>query len=53
MAACATQILGSYHPGETLKLHIMRQQKRLELPVEIPAAGPSAFFLAPADADRA
>ena len=33
----ALQILNSYRPGETLKLHIMRQQKRIELPVEIPA----------------
>jgi S1-C subfamily serine protease len=32
----AFQILGSYRPGEALKLHIMRQQKRMELPVEIP-----------------
>jgi S1-C subfamily serine protease len=33
----ALQILNSYRAGETLKLHIMRQQKRIELPVEIPA----------------
>jgi S1-C subfamily serine protease len=33
----ALQILSSYRAGETLKLHIMRQQKRIELPVEIPA----------------
>ena len=33
----ALQILNSYRAGETLKLHIMRQQKRVELPVEIPA----------------
>ena len=33
----ALQILNSYRAGETLKLHIMRQQKRMELPVEIPA----------------
>jgi S1-C subfamily serine protease len=32
----ALQILNSYRAGETLKLHIMRQQKRIELPVEIP-----------------
>jgi S1-C subfamily serine protease len=32
----AYQILNSYRPGETLKLHIMRQQKRLELQVAIP-----------------
>ena len=33
----ALQILNSYRAGETLKLHIMRQQKRIELPVEVPA----------------
>jgi S1-C subfamily serine protease len=33
----ALQILNSYRAGETLKLHIMRQQKRVELPVEVPA----------------
>jgi len=47
----AYQILSSYHAGETLKLHIMRQQKRLELTVEIPAAPahaePSHFALPP------
>jgi S1-C subfamily serine protease len=32
----AFQILRSYRVGETLKLHIMRQQKRLELPIEVP-----------------
>jgi S1-C subfamily serine protease len=40
----AYQILSSYHAGETLKLRVMRQQKRLELAVEIPLempAGPS------------
>jgi S1-C subfamily serine protease len=36
----AFQILSSYRPGETLKLHIMRQQKRIELPIELPAAPP-------------
>ncbi len=36
----AFQILSSYRPGETLKLHIMRQQKRIELPVEIPGSPP-------------
>lgn len=44
----AYQILSSYHAGEALKLHIMRQQKRLELPVEIPAgpghSEPSRFI---------
>jgi S1-C subfamily serine protease len=43
--AHASQILSSYHAGETLKLHIMRQQKRVELPVEIPAAGEPAAAL--------
>jgi S1-C subfamily serine protease len=33
----ALQILNSYRAGETLKLHVMRQQKRVELPVEVPA----------------
>jgi S1-C subfamily serine protease len=32
----AFQILRSYRLGETLKLHIMRQQKRIELPIEVP-----------------
>lgn len=32
----AFQILDSYHPGETVKLHIMRQKKRIEVAVEIP-----------------
>lgn len=35
-ASHALQILNSYRGGEKLKLHVMRQQKRLELPVEIP-----------------
>jgi membrane-associated protease RseP (regulator of RpoE activity) len=33
----ALRILNSYRSGETLKLHIMRQQKRLELPIEMRA----------------
>jgi S1-C subfamily serine protease len=33
----ALRILNSYRTGESLKLHIMRQQKRMELPVEIRA----------------
>jgi S1-C subfamily serine protease len=32
----ASQILSSYRGGERLKLHIMREQKHLELPIEIP-----------------
>jgi S1-C subfamily serine protease len=36
-ASHAYQILSSYRAGETLRLHIMRQQKKLEVPVEIPA----------------
>ena len=35
-ASHALQILNSYRHGEKLRLHIMRQQKRLELPIEIP-----------------
>jgi S1-C subfamily serine protease len=35
-ASHALQILNSYRGGEKLKLHIMRQQKHLELPIEIP-----------------
>lgn len=35
-ASHALQILNSYRAGEKLKLHIMRQQKRLELPIELP-----------------
>ena len=33
----ALRILNSYRAGESLKLHIMRQQKRIELAVEMPA----------------
>jgi S1-C subfamily serine protease len=33
----ALRILNSYRAGESLKLHIMRQQKRVELAVEMPA----------------
>jgi S1-C subfamily serine protease len=32
----AFQILSSYRSGETVKLHVMRQQKRIELPVQVP-----------------
>jgi S1-C subfamily serine protease len=32
----AFQILSSYRSGETVKLHVMRQQKRVELPVQVP-----------------
>lgn len=32
----AFQILSSYRVGESLKLRIMRQQKRVELPIEVP-----------------
>jgi C-terminal processing protease CtpA/Prc len=34
-ASHALRILNSYRAGETMKLHIMRQQKRIELPVEL------------------
>jgi S1-C subfamily serine protease len=42
-ASHALQILSSYRGGEKLKLHVMRQQKHLELPIEIPqqSASPS------------
>ena len=36
-ASHACQIFASYRPGETMKLHIMRQQKKVELAVEVPA----------------
>jgi C-terminal processing protease CtpA/Prc len=36
-ASHALRILNSYRAGETMKLHIMRQQKRIELPVELRA----------------
>ena len=36
-ASHALRILNSYRSGESLKLHIMRQQKRIELPVEMHA----------------
>lgn len=36
-AGHALQILGSYQAGETIKLHVMRQQKRMELVTEVPA----------------
>jgi S1-C subfamily serine protease len=32
----AYEILSSYHSGESLKLHVMRQQKKIDLPIEIP-----------------
>jgi hypothetical protein len=35
----AYEILSSYHGGETLKMHVMRQQKKLELSIEIPEDG--------------
>jgi S1-C subfamily serine protease len=35
----AYQILNSYRAGEALKLHIMRQQKRVELQVAMPGRG--------------
>jgi S1-C subfamily serine protease len=38
-ASHAFEILSSYRAGETLKLHIMRQEKRMELPIEMPADG--------------
>jgi C-terminal processing protease CtpA/Prc len=34
----AVQILSSYPSGEKLKLHILRQQKRIELAVDVPEA---------------
>jgi len=34
-ASHALRILNSYRSGESLKLHIMRQQKRIEVPVEM------------------
>jgi S1-C subfamily serine protease len=36
----ALQILDSYREGEKLKLHIMRQQKHVELSIEIPKDSP-------------
>jgi S1-C subfamily serine protease len=42
----AFQILSSYRSGETVKLHLMRQQKRVELPVQVPES-PSPSRLAP------
>jgi S1-C subfamily serine protease len=39
-ASHALQILSSYREGEKLKLHIMRQQKHVELPIEIPKDSP-------------
>lgn len=41
-ASHAVQILNSYRGGEKLKLHVLRQQKRLELPIEIPQQADSA-----------
>jgi len=49
-ASHALQILNSYRGGEKLKLHVMRQQKRLELPIEIPQqAADSQLSLRSAD----
>ncbi len=39
-ASHALQILNSYRAGEKLKLHIVKQQKHLELPIEIPSELP-------------
>ena len=36
-ASHAFRIFSSYRSGETLKLHIMRDQKRMELPIDVPA----------------
>jgi S1-C subfamily serine protease len=35
-ASHASQILNSYRAGEKFKLHIMRQQKRVELQIDMP-----------------
>jgi C-terminal processing protease CtpA/Prc len=35
----ALQILGSYHAGEKVRLHLMRQKQKLELAIEVPGAG--------------
>lgn len=32
----AYEILNSYHAGEKLKLHVIRQQRRIELAIEVP-----------------
>ena len=34
--AHAHQILSSYRAGEKLKMHVMRQKKRMELTVDVP-----------------
>lgn len=39
-ASHALQILNSYRAGEKLKLHIVRQQKHLEVPIVIPSELP-------------
>jgi S1-C subfamily serine protease len=43
----AFQILSSYRGGETVKLHLMRQQKRIELLVQVPESSPSPSRSAP------
>jgi hypothetical protein len=40
----AVQILSSYHTGEKLKLHILRQQKRAELAVDVPESSAGDRF---------
>jgi C-terminal processing protease CtpA/Prc len=35
----ALQILGSYHAGEKVRLHLMRQKQKLEIAIEVPGAG--------------
>jgi hypothetical protein len=40
----AVQILSSYHAGEKLKLHILRQQKRAELAVDVPESSAGDRF---------
>ena len=35
----AMQILGSYNPGEKVKLHLMRQKQRFKLAIDLPDGG--------------
>ncbi len=49
----AFRILGSYQPGEKVKVEVLRQRKRLALDVEMPAVDPMGPGFRPGPAPRA
>ena len=48
----AFRILGSYQPGEKVKVEVLRQRKRLALDVEMPAVDPMGPGFRPGPAPR-